>query len=473
MRILFDQGVYDLRNKGNVALTQVAVNRLRTMWPDATLDVMTSGPHILRLYCPGARPVSPDGAGAVARATGLSRLVTGIPRPALRLLLEVREALWNRWPDLRRRLPLRRVGPTASPRTAAPSREGESEAARGRDMDRTRRAAALLTGVDLLVATGAQYMSDPCKDAALGVLDLFEAASQRAIPTAMLGQGVGPFDDPELRARACAVYPLIDLILVRDRVAAPPLLASLGVDPARILFTGDDAIELAYEARRDAFGTDIGVSLRLSNYTLVTASDTAVVCDALHQARARHRTRLVAVPISYSSHELDERVLREAIGEDVRLPRPGSRFLAPAGIVRNVGRCRLVVTGAFHTAVFALSQGIPAVGVARTSMYVDKFRSLADQFGPGCAVIDLAGDGVTGRLVEAIDTAWEAADDLRAGLLDAAQRQIRLGQAAYRRLYDVVEAARATSQSTAGGRCLASRQAPGREAPRGRSPIVR
>ena len=47
MRILLDQGVYDLRNKGNVALTQVAVSRIQKMWSQASLQVMTSAPQIL------------------------------------------------------------------------------------------------------------------------------------------------------------------------------------------------------------------------------------------------------------------------------------------------------------------------------------------------------------------------------------------------------------------------------------------
>ena len=61
MRILFDQAVYDMRNKGNIALLQAAVTRVHKMWPDASLDVITLAPHLLRLYCPDTNPVNPDG----------------------------------------------------------------------------------------------------------------------------------------------------------------------------------------------------------------------------------------------------------------------------------------------------------------------------------------------------------------------------------------------------------------------------
>jgi len=46
MRILFDQVVFEQRNKGNVALLQAAVTRLNKFWPDASLEVLSDAPHL-------------------------------------------------------------------------------------------------------------------------------------------------------------------------------------------------------------------------------------------------------------------------------------------------------------------------------------------------------------------------------------------------------------------------------------------
>ena len=135
-----------------------------------------------------------------------------------------------------------------------------------------------------------------------------------------------------------------------------------------------------------------------------------------------------------------EQVLADLLGEPPSVWE--GRFAPPAATIRHVGGCRLVVTGTFHTAVFALSQGIPAVGIARSPMYVDKFAALADQFGRGCRAIALTDANAMSELEAAVDDAWRQAPAWRPELLAAAERQIALGRAAYQRLYELVESRR-------------------------------
>ncbi|MEW5976925.1 MAG: polysaccharide pyruvyl transferase family protein [Acidobacteriota bacterium] len=439
MRILFDQGVYDLRNKGNVALLQVAVARFSKMWPAASLEVLTSAPHLLRLYCPCACPVSPDNRYDWTQRQNLAtRIILRLPRFLLQALLEVREYLRARWPSFSPWLSWNRLtssylrsrrknkGPTA--------RDGGQQSA----PVPSRAAFDAIKQATMFVATGAQYMSDACRDDALRVLDRLEEAHRLKIPTVMVGQGVGPIEDLALRMRAQAVLPLVDLIFIRDKTVGLPLLESLKVDRSRIVFTGDDAIELAYEARATLRGAAIGVSLRLSHYTEVTPDHLEVLRPALLQAAARHGAELIAVPISHSAHELDDRVLKRLLGGAGKVVRYSRRLDAPVRLIRRVAQCRIVVTGCFHTAVFALSQGIPAVGLARSGMYVDKFLSLIDQFGSACQLITLDGEQVCTKLTEAIDSAWNSADQQCGPLLDAARHHIKLGLSAYQRLYELV-----------------------------------
>jgi colanic acid/amylovoran biosynthesis protein len=97
-----------------------------------------------------------------------------------------------------------------------------------------------------------------------------------------------------------------------------------------------------------------------------------------------------------------------------------------------------VVTGTFHAGVFALAQGIPVVGLARSRMYEQKFESLADQFGPGCQVVRLDRPAFRDELATAMDSAWRDAEQLRPTLLRTAHELAVLGRDAYGRLRDLV-----------------------------------
>ncbi len=308
--------------------------------------------------------------------------------------------------------------------------------------------------MDLYVATGAQYMADACRDDALQVLDRLEAASRLGVTTAMVGQGLGPIRDAELKARAAAVLPLVDLIFVRERLTAPALLEAFGVDPARVVMTGDDAVEMAYRARAarvGTLGTAIGFSMRRAPYADVGDEPFTPLRLALQQAAGRHGARLVGFPISQAGHEADDEVIGRLLAGLGRASTRRWRFDTPLEIIRGVGRCRLVVTGGFHVAVFALAQGIPAVCLARSAMYMEKFMGLADQFGPGCRVVCLDDEHLQEGLSAAIEAAWDAAGEVRPQLLEAAARQVEMGRAAYRRIYELVTTKSKVSSMTPTG----------------------
>jgi len=69
---------------------------------------------------------------------------------------------------------------------------------------------------DLVVASGAGLLADPYAPRARSVLELLETAIQRGSPTAMFGQGVGPFTDERMRAVARRVLPKVELIGLRE-----------------------------------------------------------------------------------------------------------------------------------------------------------------------------------------------------------------------------------------------------------------
>jgi colanic acid/amylovoran biosynthesis protein len=439
MRILFDMGVYDLRNKGNVALLQVAVERIRARWRDASFAVITSAPNLLRLYCPAAFPISPDQQFDWRAHVGLiDRIVRRLPRPLLRAALELRDALWHRVPALGAWLTRR----AAQPAPTLIIFEHKNPAA-----EHNRAHIDLVNGFDLVVGTGSQYLSDACCDNALRVLDRLEAAHRLGIPTALVGQGLGPFDDPELRARVQAVLPLVDLICVRDDASAALLRATPGMDPARICFTGDDAIEMTWRARKPVRGNLIGVNMRVAHYTQVHTASIETLRAVLRVATRQHKTHLLAIPISHSIHELDARAIRQLCAGIKMETTRASQFETPDDIIKKVGRCRVVITGAFHPAVFALAQGIPAIGLVKSPMYIGKFAGLVEQFGAGCQMVHLDDAHLEAKLTDAFEIAWNARAEVRAQLLECAERQIESGRRAYQRIFDLV-AAREKEQSS-------------------------
>ena len=56
------------------------------------------------------------------------------------------------------------------------------------------------------------------------VLNLMEHACDAGVPVALVGQGLGPLDDPGLQARAAQVLPQVRLIALRECRLGPQVL---------------------------------------------------------------------------------------------------------------------------------------------------------------------------------------------------------------------------------------------------------
>jgi colanic acid/amylovoran biosynthesis protein len=140
---------------------------------------------------------------------------------------------------------------------------------------------------------------------------------------------------------------------------------------------------------------------------------------------------VTAVPISHVPEESDlETFSRLFPGQPSRALTSELR-LTPEWIVDEIGRCRLIVTGAYHAAVFAASHGIPSIGLANSEYYIGTFNGLAAQFGLGCEIIDLNQPDFEDRLRIVIERMWASPCAHRDQLLRAARRQIYESKAAW------------------------------------------
>jgi len=406
MRILVDPGSHHLLNAGDVAMTQVCVRRLQDLWPGVEIAVLTTDAAALAALCPGVQPVDatgryalvdaasePHGSGPIFDPPGRGRV-----HPRLRRAARRRRA--------------RRAGPAAVAYLDT------------------------LAGADLFAMGGRGGLTDAFADEARATLGELELARALGTPAVLLGQGVGPLEDARLLGRAAGVLPSIALASVREGLLAPQLLASLGVPADRIHVTGDDAVEPAHASRPAELGGAVGLNVRVASYSGVDGAAAEALTNAVAEAAAALGAETVAVPISVHPDEDDRVALGAAVaGPSARAASargtvPGD----PAPAIAAAGRCRVLVTGSYHAAVFALAQGVPAVAVAASPYYAGKFAGLAELFGDGVAIV--AGDAAAARAE--LERLWSAAPDLRRGLLAAAARQVDAGRAAYRALGDTL-----------------------------------
>ena len=426
MHIVVDTGSDNCANMGDVAMLQVAVERIRRAWPEAVIYVPTDAPAALALFCPGVVPM----AASAKRLWFQTHTI--FDRPHHLLPARVDRAL------ARTKRAVRRFRPKLL-RTLVRMRQGESTGTLDRFLE-------VVAGAQVIIACGQGGITDHVSTQAISLLDLLDMAMRSNAWVAMLGQGIGPMTGSRLRAIARDVLPRVPFIALRESRTGPALLAELGVPAEHITVTGDDAIALAHALRPSGPGGAIGVNLRVAPSAGVDESVIPAVRSVVHDCARRFGAQLLPVPIALGQRALDAHTIQRLLAGFDDASDGGRTLDSPRAIIEQVGRCRVVVTGAYHAAVFALAQGIPAVCVARSTYFADKLLGLADQFGTGCEVVLIAEDGFEPRLRDAIDRAWHHADEYRTPLLEAATRQITLGEEAFAQLRVRIDTSIATQQ---------------------------
>jgi polysaccharide pyruvyl transferase WcaK-like protein len=405
VRILVEPSDYVLLNSGDTAMLEVGLTRLSALQPDALIEVLTDVPTRFPNFAPNVRPFAASGRHAYMHQ---ARRPQNSPPEFLSSRQRIR-----RW--------IRKF-------VGAP--DGSKAAGIQDFVDHVRRA-------DLVVATGMGGITDAFPDFTFELLTTIELAIRCGALTAMMGQGIGPLTNPDLVALAKKVLPKVDLITLRERRASEPLLRALGVPGNRIVTTGDDAIEMAFDRRvvPGRLGRGLGVNLRVAGYAEVDAKAVASIRDAVHHAARLLDAPLIPVPISRVPEEADHATIGVLLSSETGEKSDGGSLIDSAHkVIDQIRMCRAVVTGSYHSAVFAMAIGAPVVGLVRSQYYTDKFEGLAEQFGVGCEIVRLERPDVESNIVAAIQRAWLSAEEVQPQLLAAAARQVDLSRAAYRRL---------------------------------------
>lgn len=425
-------------------MLQAALKRLRSLWPNARISVLTEDPDALRLHCSGVEPLLCSGRALwFADRNLLGRAHRLLPDAASRLILRTQDHVRNCWPSLFQHVISLRFGHQLECREAALS------------------FARAFQRADLIVVTGAGGITDHAINWAWPVLRLLQGAVESGVPAAMFSHGLGPLTNPKLMREAGEVLPRLSLLALRESRAGLALAEALGVEPASLAVTGDDAVEMAYVNRPLNHGPALGVNLRISSSAHTDREMLSRLKPVLHALGHELQAPLLPLPVSFHQRNLppsgspsprlpdltDAQVLAQL---EIGLLEPsdgGQSINTPQKLIEVVGQCRLVITGAYHAAVFALSQGVPAVCLANSTYFADKFLGLADQFGVGCEVISLNSPDLPTQLRTASLRLWRCASPLRPALLEAAQHQAQSSRDAYAKLHQLVASAAGYSQN--------------------------
>jgi polysaccharide pyruvyl transferase WcaK-like protein len=423
MRIVVDTalntGIPEYSNMGDVAMLQVGVRRLRRLWPSARIEVLTESPANLAVFCPEAKPLPRAGRDLwIGNHAIIGSFDRHLPRNVSVRLSNLSRGCRLRYPGTFRLLANLRLT-IRDRRSVRPDLSAFLEA---------------IGNADLFVVCGAGGFTNDAREWNISILETIEEAIQRNIPVVMFGQGLGPLSDPDILGRARKTLPKVALITLRGGRGGSALAQSLGVNSSQILTTGDEAVEIAYEAREKEPGTAVGLNLRVASYANVNGAMIDMLRPVLHRFARRHNVPLIPVPIAFHDWANDPVTigrLLQGLDDDSD---GGITLDTPLKVIQQVGRCRIVVTGAYHAAVFAMSQGIPVVGLSASDDYTAKFLGLEDQFGLGCETVFLGASDVAKRLAAAAERAWLLAEKVRIPMQEAARRQIALSQVAYERI---------------------------------------
>lgn len=407
-------------------MLETAYGRLRTMWPHAQIRVITWAPDEIQRTLPGAIPLSPQGRHECFDHKLFGRLSSSANRLGT-AFHALDSAAFKYAPNL------------------------QALAARMKLKTRRRHAAAAfmsaLQSTDLFVFSGAGMITDAFAWDAVQSLETLYLAKRLGARTAILGHMLGPVAHQELKRVCCRVLPQVDLISVRERLTSLPFLAECGVPPDQARITGDDALgvlcppDVAPTSR-----SALGVNVRAAFYSGLNDDTTPQLSAALRRLSQQLGARIEPLAVAHHKEDDDAAALSAVnIGYSNTSQKPES----PQALKQRIATCRVVVAGSYHAAVFALAQGIPALGLVFSPYYEAKFKGLRDLFGSGCRYIDGRLRGWDQELQMAASDLWHNAHYWEEELLRSARRQYVSGQAAYQQLRDIVEGKTQSSSAAA------------------------
>lgn len=255
---------------------------------------------------------------------------------------------------------------------------------------------------DLVIACGGGYFCDDHFFHAQRIALSLAIARAHGIPTALLGQGLGPIVFDETRHVLTQALRGAHAVALREAASGPEIIRTLNLD-IPLTVTGDDALGLLPQPLLpDADPpTAMALNIRAAPYAGVSHEIARQICTLVHEIARDHQCELLPIPITTNEGESD---LDSLVGLDATPPQPVSYATVTEHVnstLQALAQARILVTGSYHAALFAAVSGVPVIALAANQYYQGKFTGLAGQF-PNHPILICTPDQITRQRIKAV-----------------------------------------------------------------------
>ena len=259
-----------------------------------------------------------------------------------------------------------------------------------------------------------------------------------ARPVVLSGQTIGPLEGTAKRLLLRTSLKCVQCVALRDGEQSASFLRSLGFRHPGVAITGDEAISLALPAKDvidEVFrgeglptsGLRIGINLRDPGDMGIGGAPTELgrlLASTLDRIIQNTGARLVFIPLDTAAGE-DDRVFMDQVlsamsrADVVRTVRGEY----PPGVIKGlIARMDAQVGMAYHSLLFALSAGVPAVGLYAGQYYRMKIRGLFEMFEMEGLAIRLTSEADVGAAERAVTYVLREQRGLRRAAIDRTGR---------------------------------------------------
>lgn len=234
---------------------------------------------------------------------------------------------------------------------------------------------------DLVVFSGGGYLTDKgmleCRASLLtGLL-----ASIIGKQVVMSGVGIGPLDSKISGFLLSRIAKVANAIMVRDPFESKDLLLKLNVNQEKIMPIGDDAFTLPAKMQNGPTDTPnlklLAVHFRISNFTVNAEQIANSLLSALKHHEQQGWFIRFFIFSEISRHELDiiNKIFSNKLSHyEVIQSRD------PRELKFKISECQLAIGIAYHFLIFALTTGVPTIGLYDGDYYKQKVCGLFSWF---------------------------------------------------------------------------------------------